>query len=83
MDDVSKDNILFNLQEALEELTRTVEEMTDDPEYCESEFCVAMQHLYHHINSAWNGRHATIDEIETQDKFVRWRQFPNDMDMSE
>lgn len=82
MDDISKDNILFNLQEALEELNRTAEEIKTDPEYCEGEFYVAMQHLYHHINTAWNGRNATLDEIETQDKFDLWRQFPNDMDMS-
>jgi len=42
-----------------------------------------MEHLYHHINSAWNGREASDTAVKacTQEDFERWRQFPTDIEL--
>jgi hypothetical protein len=53
---MNKDYILFHLNEACEELTRTIQELQDNSEYDTEEFKVAMAHLYNHINTAWNAR---------------------------
>jgi hypothetical protein len=75
--------ILFNLREALDELQTTIEGIEQDQEYDEGQFYVEMQHVYHHLNHAWNARHketkASFDGTETD--FNKWRQFPSDMDL--
>ena len=53
---MNREFVLFNLREAVDELSRTVREIEADPEYGSGEFLVAMQHTYHHLNSAWNGQ---------------------------
>ena len=53
---MNRDFVLFNLREAAEELGRTVREIEANPEYSSGELLVAMQHAYHHLNSAWNGQ---------------------------
>jgi hypothetical protein len=81
---MNKDHILFHLREAHEELTHTIQEIEQDPEYDIGEYIVAMMHLYNHINTAWNGRDASPERAQacTEEDFVRWRQFPSDIDMS-
>ena len=39
---------------------------------------------YHHLNTAWNARHASADDVTacTAADFKRWRQFPTDINMS-
>lgn len=81
---MNKDFILFNLKEALEELTRTINDIENDPEYSEyGDYDIAMQHLYHHINTAWNAKDATNEQVNVSDEkeFYRWRQFPHDINM--
>ena len=79
---MNKDHLLFHLQEALEELSRTVTECETDPSYSESEFFVAMQHLYHHLNTAWNTRNLSPQKIEqASDKdFNLWGSYPTDLE---
>lgn len=81
---MNKDYILFHLREAKEELDRTVVAIESVPDYDFEEFVVAMQHLYHHVNSAWNARDAPPSDAEecSQENFVRWRQFPTDIEMT-
>ena len=76
--------VLFNLKEALEELKRTIKEIESDPEYDFGQYLVAMEHLYHHINTAWNSRNSTNQEDEecSESNFAKDRQFPSDLDMS-
>lgn len=76
--------ILSHLQEAEEELKDAVEAIQMDPNYDEGEFYVAMQHIYNHLNSAWNSRNALSEQLanESQADFIKWRQFPQDIDMS-
>jgi hypothetical protein len=42
------------------------------------EFQVEMGHLYHHLNTAWNGREQTDAEFEKcrDEDFARFRKFP-------
>ena len=81
---MNKDYVLFHLAEAKEELEDILREFRDDPEYDYGNFIVAMQHLYHHLNTAWNARDATPERAEacSAEDFESWRRFPADIDMS-
>ena len=76
--------ILSHLEEAEEELRNTVRTIHRDLKYDEGEFYVAMQHIYNHLNSAWNSRNALPKQIveESYEDFRKWRQYPEDIDMS-
>ena len=80
---MNRDWILFNLREAAEELARTISDIEASPDYDYGEFSVAMQHLYQHVNTAWNGREASPERSAacSEDDFNVWRQFPNDIPM--
>jgi hypothetical protein len=75
--------VLLNLKEAAEELARTIAEMAQDPDYDEGELRVAVEHAYHHLNTAWNARNVSDARAEacTVQDFATWRQFPDDMDL--
>lgn len=75
--------IIWNLEEAQEELSRTISELSNDADYDEAEFSIAMAHVYDHLNTAWNARNATPEDTEnlTDETFSRWRAFPKDIDM--
>ena len=70
--------VLFHLHEAAEELNRIIADLEQDSAYDTEEFSVAMGHLYHHLNTAWNGRDQTDQEFNscTGDSFRRLRRFP-------
>ncbi len=53
---MNKEWIIFHLKEALEEIERTIKDIETDPDYDFGEYSVAMTHLFHHINTAWNSR---------------------------
>jgi hypothetical protein len=75
---MNRDYVLYHLREAAEELTRTIAEIENKADYDDVEFEAAMQHLYHHVNTAWNAREAseeTARECSEKD-FHAWRQFP-------
>jgi hypothetical protein len=80
---MNNDYILFNLNEALEELSRTIREIENKPDYDYGEFVVAMKRVYHHLNVAWNARNASTERAEvcSKEDFDRWRQFPTDLEM--
>jgi hypothetical protein len=59
---MNKHAILSNLTEALEQLRSTIENIKTDPEYEIGTYKVEMSHLYHHLNTAWNGRNCTDEE---------------------
>ena len=48
--------IQSNLKEAQEELARLLEALSSDGEVSFEDFHSQMAHVYHHLNSAWNGR---------------------------
>ena len=76
---MNKPYILFNLREALQELQSTISEIEASPDYDYGEYVVAMSHLYHHINTAWNARDASEAEANecSEENFYKWRKFPD------
>ena len=81
---MTRDYVVWHLREAAEELAGTIAELDGDPEYSAAELSVAMTHLYHHLNTAWNARDASGEEITlcSHSDFVKWRQFPTDIDLT-
>jgi hypothetical protein len=70
--------VLQNLREAQEELTRTIRQLESEPEYDEIEFQIALRHLYHHVNTAWNARNVDDQTYGAFDAdFDSWRLFPH------
>jgi hypothetical protein len=77
--------VLHHLTEASEELTKTISQIRQQPEYGPGELFVAMSHLYHHINTAWNAREASEDQVRrvSDADFKRWSAFPDDIALFE
>lgn len=75
--------VLFHLREAAEGLSRTIQEIEADHGYDHAEYWPAMQHVYHHLNTAWNARDASPADVanETDDMFNEWSRFPPDLPM--
>jgi hypothetical protein len=80
---MNKGWILFHLREAHEELTRTIAKMNAADTVNEIEFEIALAHMYNHLNTAWNSRTASDEQIaaQTNDDFYKWRAFPADIAM--
>jgi hypothetical protein len=78
---MNRDHILLNLQEAEQELARTIAELRRNHDYDVGELIVAMQHLYHHLNTAWNGRDSTPEQSRdvTDELFRKWSDYPSDL----
>ena len=72
--------VLFHLGEARDEIEKTLEKIRVTPDYDYGEFFVAMQHLYHHLNTAWNSRDLTEDQIahRSRQDVDQWGRFPPD-----
>lgn len=47
----------------------------------EAEFQIAIQHIYHHLNFAWNTRRESIGKYAdmTEEQFNQWGEFPEDL----
>ncbi len=78
MAELTWENIAYNLEDALEELQRLNESISPDNKPDEFEFRVAMLHIYHHLNFAWNTRHEPIAGL-TEEQFNEWGKFPTDL----
>ena len=80
---MNKEWILINLREALDELTRTIAAIESERDYSEIEFEIAMQHLYDHVNTAWNSRNVSAERVSqhSEEDFYAWRGFPTDISM--
>ncbi len=76
-------SVLFHLREAKEELDRTILELESSEVYDVGELRVAMSHLYHHLNTAWNGRDASPQAHRDCEKsdFDAWRKSPKNADL--
>jgi hypothetical protein len=77
------ENISYNLEDALEELQKLDGLISSGNMPDEIEFQIAMQHIYHHLNFAWNTRHDPIENYTdlTQDQFVKKGWFPEDLEL--
>jgi hypothetical protein len=80
---MNKPYITFHLSEANKALDRLLKDLESDPEYEYGNYRVDMEHLYHHINSAWNAREASEEAANdcSEEDFRRWRQFPTDLEL--
>src|SRR6266568_6197731 len=81
---MNRSAILFHLREAAEELNKTVGEIERKRSYSEVSLDIAMGHIYHHLNTAWNGRAQTADQFEqcTDEDFNRFRRFPKEQEFA-
>ena len=70
--------VLFHLREAAEQLSETIQKLESNGDYDAEQFQVEMGHLYHHLNTAWNGRDQTDAQHSkcTDEDFKRFRRFP-------
>ncbi len=70
-----------NLDEAIEELTRTRQRVASG-EILVEQLQVGLAHAYHHINFAWNARFASTEAYAhlTKAQFNRWGKFPTNID---
>ncbi len=79
---MQKDHALFHLAEAREAIESLLAEMRTSPEYDEANFAIDMQHIYWHINSAWNGRHFRPDQEDLTDGLYQsFIQYPADLQL--
>jgi hypothetical protein len=80
---MNREWVLHHLGEAQAEIAATIAEIKETQDYGYGEFWVAMQHLYHHLNTAWNSRDSTREQVEkaTDQDFNRWSQLPADLPM--
>ena len=78
---MNKDHTKFHLKEAMEQLQESLSSFSKTDEV---QLQLDMEHLYHHLNTAWNARNASNKETTecSKDNFNKWRQFPNDIDLS-
>ena len=54
--EINSDWVLFHLREAEEELKKTIAGSESTPDYGYGEFIVAVTHVYHHLDTAWNSK---------------------------
>jgi hypothetical protein len=80
---MNKTWILSHLREAHEELTRTIARIDAASEVDEIEFEIALAHMYNHLNTAWNSRAASDQQIaaHSDEDFYAWREYPSDISM--
>ena len=78
---MNKQWVIWNLKEAKKELDGTIAELESDFEYDSPELSVALSHLYHHLNTAWNARDASEEAVDecSVENFAKWRQLPDDI----
>lgn len=80
---MNKEFILTDLKEALKELEQMIREIEKDGDFDFDRYSVEMQHIYYHINKAWNLRKEDNETIRncSKNKFFEWSKFPNDFDL--
>jgi hypothetical protein len=80
---MDKDWVLSHLREAHEELTRTIARLKAEPDPDEIELQIAVTHMYHHLNTAWNSRNMDAERIAkcSEQDFYAWRAFPSDISL--
>lgn len=78
---MSQYSVIFHLKEAKEELERLLEEVENNGI---DSFEVSMQHLYHHLNFAWNTRMLSDEQLaaETEEEYKQRENFPKDLDLN-
>ena len=80
MSQLNHDIILLNINETFEEL-EGIKKKLESGVLDEVEFQSLLQHVYHHLNFAWNIRNETTNAYSnlSDDDFYRWRKYPEDL----
>lgn len=80
---MNRNVVVFHLREAAEQLKATIRNLENKGEYGGEEFQIEMGHLYHHLNTAWNGQDQTDSEFEkcADEAFKRLRRFPKESEL--
>ena len=70
--------VVYHLREAAEILSNSVMATELNAKFNEAALEDAMGRIYHHLNSAWNGRHQTALEFRRRNAidYARFRRFP-------
>ena len=73
-----------NISEALEELNRINSELATNL-LDEVSFQIKLQHVYHHLNIAWNARNITTELYRnmSDEDFEKWGSYPKDIEFEE
>jgi len=79
----TKEHTIFQLEEAIEQLYKTVQALKSNPEYSSVDFKLDITHAYHHLNYAWNSRHLGAKRAwkAKESDFCKYRQMPEDLDL--
>jgi len=77
------DFILYNLRDVREQIDEIVK-LAEAGDLDEMDFELKMEHAYHHLNFAWNIRHAPPDRASqcVAEDFNEWSKFPSDLELS-
>ena len=70
-----------NIEEALEELQK-IRDKVNSKNMDEAELKIQLQHVYHHLNVAWNIRDVETERYRniTHEEFENWGEYPNEFD---
>lgn len=73
--------IAYDLQDAAQELSEIMKLISSQTAIDKDEFNVRMAHLYSHLNTAWNVRNLTSNDLDSADGKQRdlWMKFPEDL----
>ena len=79
---LNRDNVLYNIRDAREELQR-IEKLLEDENVSEIELQALLEHAYHHLNFAWNCRHVSDNRYKnlSDEDFNEWSKFPKDIEV--
>ena len=71
-----------HLSEAMEQLQETLDAINSS-EFSESQLQIDLEHLYHHLNTAWNARNASEEETKecSDENYNKWGEFPTDLEL--
>jgi len=74
----NKDIIVFNIQEAKDQLNEILRDIEGDPEFSEVELRIALEHAYHHMNYAWHIRDVNEERLAacSDEDFREWSKYP-------
>jgi hypothetical protein len=74
--------ILSNIEEAREALQKIESRIASIKKPDKVELEISLRHAYHHLNTAWNARHAETKKYQCQanSDFKKWGKFPSGFD---
>ena len=79
---MNKQWVAFHLGESMREMQLLTHAM-ESRAVTKDEFELALEHAYHHLNTAWNSRSISDEQAaqHTDVDFVNWRQFPKELNL--